>query len=124
MKNKAKCKLCGDMIESWFKGDLRPCKCGEIAVDGGDAMYAMARDWRNFLRVDDEGNEIEVKVEGEVKPIELEERKPMTKEEMLENLESIIRSYDNMPENALYGPVTHYDMQVALMLILEIFKKI
>jgi len=123
MKNRAKCKLCGDVIESWFKGDLRACGCGEIAVDGGEAMYAFAHDWRNFLRVDDEGNEIEVKVEGENK-LEFEEKKVMTKEEMLESLEGIIKSYDNMPENALYGAVTHYDMQVALMLILEIFKKI
>lgn len=33
--NKAKCKLCGDIIVSEYRHDFRYCKCGEIFVDGG-----------------------------------------------------------------------------------------
>ena len=33
--NKARCKLCGDVIESKHRHDFVACKCGEIAVDGG-----------------------------------------------------------------------------------------
>lgn len=33
--NKARCKKCGDIIESKFRHDLQQCKCGAIFVDGG-----------------------------------------------------------------------------------------
>ena len=33
--NKARCKKCGDIIESEFRHDFLPCKCGAIFVDGG-----------------------------------------------------------------------------------------
>lgn len=35
--NKAKCKHCGDIIESTYRHDYKHCKCGKIAVDGGHA---------------------------------------------------------------------------------------
>lgn len=33
--NKAKCRVCGDVIESMFCHDFVRCKCGAIFVDGG-----------------------------------------------------------------------------------------
>ncbi len=33
--NKAKCKKCGDIIESKEANDFKRCTCGSIAVDGG-----------------------------------------------------------------------------------------
>ena len=33
--NKAKCKLCGNVIESKYRHDYVTCNCGEISVDGG-----------------------------------------------------------------------------------------
>ena len=33
--NKAKCKKCGDIIESKDVNDFKRCACGSIAVDGG-----------------------------------------------------------------------------------------
>lgn len=33
--NKARCKKCGDIIESKSKHDLVTCSCGTISVDGG-----------------------------------------------------------------------------------------
>ena len=35
IENKAKCKLCQDIIESKNTNDLKRCSCGSIAVDGG-----------------------------------------------------------------------------------------
>jgi hypothetical protein len=35
VSNKAKCKTCGDVIESKHVHDYVNCKCGAIAVDGG-----------------------------------------------------------------------------------------
>lgn len=34
-RNMAKCKKCGDIIESKHVHDFRWCKCETIAVDGG-----------------------------------------------------------------------------------------
>lgn len=33
--NKAKCKKCGDIIESKEVNDFKRCTCGSIAIDGG-----------------------------------------------------------------------------------------
>ncbi|RRC98274.1 DUF7695 domain-containing protein [Amphritea balenae] len=34
-RNKAKCLLCGDIIESKSDHDLVSCSCGKLSVDGG-----------------------------------------------------------------------------------------
>ena len=33
--SKIRCRLCGDVIESRSRHDLRWCRCGEVFVDGG-----------------------------------------------------------------------------------------
>lgn len=33
--NKIRCKKCGDVIESISVHDYKECKCGAVAVDGG-----------------------------------------------------------------------------------------
>lgn len=33
--NKARCRLCGDVIESKNRHDWQTCSCGAIFVDGG-----------------------------------------------------------------------------------------
>ena len=33
--NKARCKKCGDIVESKTRHDFQSCKCGAISVDGG-----------------------------------------------------------------------------------------
>ena len=35
IRNRARCKRCGDIIESTYRHEFKPCKCGAIAVDGG-----------------------------------------------------------------------------------------
>lgn len=35
-KNAARCKKCGDVIESKHVHDFVTCKCGAISVDGGN----------------------------------------------------------------------------------------
>ena len=35
LSNKCQCRLCGDIIESRFKTDLKYCECGSIYIDGG-----------------------------------------------------------------------------------------
>lgn len=33
--NRARCRRCGDIIESMYRHDFKSCKCGAISVDGG-----------------------------------------------------------------------------------------
>lgn len=126
MKNRAKCKLCQSVIESFHSMDYVSCKCGHISVDGGDAMRCSAIDWSNFMRVDDEGNEIIVKVKNDddVKRlyIEGERQEKLSKDRMLEMLEEMIKSYESLPENAKRSPVTHYDLISVLLLFSSIFR--
>lgn len=50
LHNKAKCKLCGDIIESNTVHDFVRCKCGEIFVDGGTSYFRRgAGNFNNFI---------------------------------------------------------------------------
>lgn len=40
--NKAKCRICGDIIQSLHRHDFRSCSCGEISVDGGHSYLRRA----------------------------------------------------------------------------------
>ncbi len=37
--SKAKCKACGDIIESKHRHDSVTCKCGKIFLDGGNDYF-------------------------------------------------------------------------------------
>jgi hypothetical protein len=138
MKNRAKCKLCSSVIESFHPTDFVICKCGEIHVEGGDAMKCAAKNWSNFLRVDDEGNEIIVKVESSSNPqksgsqnsIECDSNnsnqdghKKPSKAELIDMLKEMIKSIENLPEYAMSTPITHYDFSSLLILILAFFSE-
>lgn len=47
-KNKARCRLCKDVIESKFRWDFVSCKCGAIAVDGGNDYHRRVGNRENF----------------------------------------------------------------------------
>ena len=123
MKNRAKCKLCQSIIESFHLHDHVTCKCGEISVSGGVQEYnCSANDWGNFLRVDDLGNEIIVKIKDEEK----DEAKPLytekpSREEKLKMLDEMIKSYESLPQSAMTSPVTAYDLVSALLLVRSLF---
>ena len=120
MRNRAKCKLCKDIIESFHQHDYVTCKCGEIAIDGGNYnLRAVARDFKNFLRVDDKDNEIVVQLKDaeDVKPLDIETPQP-TRENILDMLEETIKGYERLPQRAMYEPITHSDFIAALLLIL------
>lgn len=114
MRNRAKCKLCGSIIESVQDVDYVVCSCGEIAVSGGQAtLECFANDFSNFMRVDDDGNEIVVQVKDKERP---------GRKELVEMLDEMARSIDKLPEHAKLGPITHYDLAAALMLLHAILK--
>jgi hypothetical protein len=118
MRNRAKCKLCSSIIESYHRYDEVSCKCGEINISGGNyALECGAKDWSNFMRVDDMGNEIFVKVQMDDKTVEHEYKQ--SKADLHKILQGMIDSIEGMPTNAKTIPLTHYDMQYLLLLMLS-----
>jgi hypothetical protein len=114
MRNRAKCKLCESVIESILENDYVMCKCGEISVSGGTENYrCSARDFINFLRVDDEGNIVVVKVQDVKKP---------NKKELLDMLDEMVKKIEDLPPQAMHVSITHYDFYSALLLVSSILR--
>lgn len=122
MRNRAKCKLCQSIIESFHSTDLVNCKCGHIFVDGGSAMLCGASDWNNFLRVDDEGNEIIIKVKSKEEAKEIEPIHKPTKKELIDMLDEMCKNIENLPPQAMTLPINHYDYCSLLMLLSSILR--
>lgn len=136
MRNRAKCKLCESVIESLDQYDYVTCKCGEIAVDGGQSYCrCMAKDWNNFLRIDDEGNVVIPKIiEKGDKEKALDELtsdaqsrgeydKKLTRADMLDMLRQQIKSLEELPPQAMTCFVTNYDLLSLMMLLSAIFSE-
>lgn len=51
-----------------------------------------------------------------------EEPKEHTKEELIEMLDNMIRSFENLPQSAMLTPITYYD-HVSLMMLLSTILK-
>lgn len=138
MKNRAKCKLCNSVIESFHSTDYVACKCGEIAVDAADAMICFARDFKNFVRVDENGNEILVKMKGEdeffgppLSKYDIDDRHTEEnsientsnrKEDLINELDELIKGIERLPQQAILSPITHADFCSLMMLLSAIFK--
>jgi len=128
MRNRAKCKLCGSILESFHAHDYVTCKCGEISIDGGSTHYsASAKDWRNFLRVDDSGKEIEVKVmnkdEKDTIDAVVEFIKPISnREDLLKELQMMAEETERLPPEALTISVSQYDLYRLVILVKALFE--
>lgn len=134
MRNRAKCKKCESIIESYHRHDYVSCKCGEISVGGGlEYFKCSANDFNNFIRIDDEGNEIIVSVKDkdtkEQKPLSesnlenqsLNTSKP-SREDLLNMLEEMVKSYEALPEYVMLTPITHADYVAGLLLLLSLLR--
>jgi len=125
MKNRAKCRLCGTIIESFHYYDYVECKCGEISVCGGPECYQTGSkdpSYINFIRVDDEGNEFVVKVSGTHDEPKGEEPPKLTRSDYLKMLDDMIKNIENLPSHAMQTPITHYDLYSSLLLLSTILR--
>lgn len=123
MKNRAKCKKCGDIIESYHSTDYVMCKCNAIALDGGDGMRCFADDLGDIIRIDDDGNEIIPKIVDKTITICADPVVKPSRADMLDMLSEMIKSYESLPMSAMHAPSTNADMLSALMLISEILRQ-
>lgn len=46
--NKIKCLKCGDEIESKYRHDFKYCKCGAVAIDGGNDYQRICGEFKDF----------------------------------------------------------------------------
>jgi len=123
MKNRAKCKLCKNVIESFHELDYVSCSCGEISICGGNYKYeCYANDFNNFLRIDDQENEIIVKVKEEIEIKKDEFAQKPTRDELLKVLDEMIVNIENLPSHVMATPINHYDFCSALILMRSILK--
>lgn len=129
MRNRAKCRLCNEIIESFHRGDYVSCKCDEIAVSGGnEKLEVFAKNWANFMRVDDEGNEIIIAVEEKKDASITEATKesltlpPVTHDDFVKMLEEFCQNIENLPADAKFSSVTHVDLVSVLRILVDIFR--
>ncbi len=125
MRNRAKCRLCNEIIESFHRGDYVSCKCDEIAVSGGnEKLEVFAKNWANFMRVDDEGNEIIIAVEEKKDEAnkDLPVAPTLTKDDYIKMLEEFCQNIDDLPQDAKFSSVTHVDLVSVLRILVDIFR--
>jgi hypothetical protein len=130
MRNRAKCRLCGDILESFTQLDVVTCSCGEISIAGGNyELISWAKDYGNFLRVDESGVEMAVKYEENHtgKPSEEEgagNEKPITLKELIDTLDAMVKGDEKLPDHALFAPITSCDLIRYMMVVRGIFTRI
>jgi hypothetical protein len=127
MRNRAKCRLCKEIIESFHQHDYIVCSCGEIGVDGGTDLYrVIAKDFSNFIRIDDSDREIDVTFVDVLDEKKVETPKEdsygLSKEDKLSMLENMCKNIENLPAHIINEPISHYDLYSALTLVLSIFR--
>lgn len=87
-------------------------------------MRCGAKNFSNFMRVDDDGNEIVVTIKSsadeDVKQLDIGD-KP-TRDDLITMLSDLIKAIDGLPEHAKTAPVTNYDLSASLGLLLAIFR--
>lgn len=127
MRNRAKCKLCDEVIESMFLMDYVTCKCGEISICGGTQRFESgAKDYKNFLRVTDEDKEVPVQFLDESQEQALIKNKEdegaqfkIGHKDKEGQIAHLISHIEKLPAEAMSIPLNHYDLLLLLRLISE-----
>lgn len=78
----------------------------------------MKREMRKSLN-DKSGQENEAKEEKNPK----DNQDSVTRDELLDQLESQVKSYENLPQHVKFAPTSNVDLQYFMLLVLNIFKK-
>ena len=127
MKNRAKCKLCHSIIESHFSGDVMYCKCGAISVFGGDSMDMAPFGSPNFLRIDEQGNEVVVsykRIDGEKEANDPVEQPPeyFTAEDHVKYLERLLELDEDFLDKGHNQPMSRVEVIQYMRYIVKLFK--
>lgn len=121
--NKAKCLLCGDIIESKHLHDHAFCRCGNVSVCGG-LINPVIRG-TNYSQVGSV-EEDDHSIKGEYKPNEkdggCQGNKQVVRDGAFYELERLLVNLHDLPPKALDAPVTHRDYSVLIGRLLAILR--
>ena len=137
MRNRAKCKLCDDIIESKQTWDFVTCKCGEISIDGGPSEHrrCLAHNWCNFVYLDDDDTERPLtirKLEENPKDQVAEEKADESdkecvvagkRDELMGVLRETLKNSESLPPHVRSSFVTYADLDGLVSLIYAILKE-
>jgi hypothetical protein len=130
MRNRAKCKLCLDIIESKDVHEYVSCSCKQISIDGGDEyLRCSARDWNNFIRITDDGSEIPVKFEDSNNQKDSKQTKEnvenqrMSRSELMNHLADHIRHSESLPPHVRQSFCTYMDLEAITSILYAILKE-
>jgi len=111
---RAMCKKCADILPlDESSKDLIICKCGNLHIECKDKKITCCTS-HSFHFVDDQGNFITGNA-----PTSTPE---FTKEELLSELQLLIKNFTELPQHAMLTPITHYDFSSALMVLAAILR--
>lgn len=88
-------------------------------------MLCYAKSFKNFIRIDDDGNEvIPTIIEGDAPEADPNHhiKEPPNRDELLAGLNEYIKSFDNLPSHALMTPITQNEMKACMMIIYAILR--
>ena len=60
-KRGIKCNICGDELFSMHRHDFRWCKCGLVAVDGGNDYFKITGNQENWTIIEKDSSLIKTK---------------------------------------------------------------
>lgn len=119
MRNRAKCKLCSTIIESFHETDLQFCECKSIGLDGGKYTFKVyANDFSNVIRIDDDDKEIPIKE----KLVITETPKKLSLDDLMKELDMMCDEIDTLPRHAMAQPVNQYDFYRLCLLVRSILR--
>jgi hypothetical protein len=118
MRNRAKCALCHTVIESVLATEHVLCPCGEIGVAGGQQMLFKAyTSDDNFIRIDDDGNEIKPEL---AKAKESAEKLLVNMDDLgqiIKDMGTIVESLESLEDYSMRLPLNQYDLLTVLRLV-------
>ena len=103
------------------------CPCNEISIDGGTKKFrAAARDFKNFVRIDDEGNEVAVTLVDKPEPFISKEEKPLvdTYADKLAILMEMIDEAEKEHEHMSYANLSKREFAEAMLVIYSLLKDV
>lgn len=69
LRNRIRCRLCGDIIESMHRHDFRWCSCGAVAVDGGtDYAKRVGDGWEDLSQYETDYDDAAAIALADLKP--------------------------------------------------------
>jgi hypothetical protein len=123
MRHRAKCKLCGTVIDTEFN-DYTSCACGEIAFESkNDNTMLISENFHNAIMIDSEGDEHPINVieKSDISSAKVDPEGNFDTPEFA--LNQLIEKIEGFPQHGMTTYINHYDYLSLLYLLKALVKK-